>query len=307
MLLTSDDIDFKQYLREPTTAGQIRSTKNFRDSLHKNLYDIEWKERGAYLPWRKYDQIRFRGGEVSMWIGMNGHGKSLLTSQVMLDIAAQGQKVCIASMEMRPADTLERMLRQAVGVQIPSATTTDQFLNWSDSRIFIYDQQGTVDREEMLALIRYSAAKLGVKHFVIDSLLKCGLAEDDYTQQKKFMDSLCNAARDFDVHIHLIHHSRKPQDEFSLPGKYDSRGSGTVPDQADHVFIVWRNKKKEFDRRAGKPVDDSQPDALLVCDKNRHLGWEAKIGLWVSDKVGVFHDSGDRIVKPYDMRLPVNV
>lgn len=307
MLLTSDDIDFKQFMQEPTTAARVQSAKTFRDALHKELYDLEWKERGAFLPWRKFDQIRFRGGEVSMWVGMNGHGKSLLTSQVMLDIAAQGQRICIASMEMRPQATLERMLRQAIGVVTPSVTTTDNFLKWADDKVYIYDQQGTVDRDEMLAIIRYSAKKIGVKHFVLDSLLKCGLAEDDYTQQKKFMDALCNIARDFDIHVHLIHHCRKPADEFSLPGKFDSRGSGTVPDQADHVFIVWRNKKKEFDKRANKPVDDSLPDAILVCDKNRHLGWEAKIPLWVSPQLGIYHDTSDRRFQPTDIRMPVHV
>lgn len=307
MLLTADDVDFKKYLQEPTTAARVQSTSHFRDVLHRELYDVTWKERGAYLPWRKYDQIRFPGGQVSMWVGMNGHGKSLLTSFVMLGFMEQGQKVCIASMEMFPHDTLKRMLRQATGVQTPSEATMNQFLKWADDKLYIYDQQGTVDREEMLAIIRYTASKLGVKHFVLDSLLKCGLAEDDYTQQKKFMDALTIIARDFDIHVHLIHHTRKPADESSLPGKMDARGSGTVPDQADHVFIVWRNKKKEFDKRANKPVDDSLPDAILVCDKNRHLGWEGKIGLWVKPECGSYHDTGERIFRHADMRIPVNV
>lgn len=307
MLLTADDVDFKAYLAEPQTAARVQSSASFRDALHKELYDLEWKERGAFLPWRRFDQIRFNGGQVSLWLGMNGHGKSLMTSAVMLDFMTQGQKVCIASMEMYPHDTLKRMLRQAVGVQTPSKTTTDQFLKWSDPRLFIYDQQGTVDREEMLAIIRYTAAKLGVQHFVLDSLLKCNMAEDDYTLQKRFVDALTIVARDFNVHIHLIHHSRKPSDEHSIPGKYDSRGSGTVVDQVDHVFVVWRNKKKEFDKRANKPVDDSLPDCILVCDKNRHLGWEGKIALWVNPDTGTYHDTSERLFHATDMRIPVNV
>ena len=307
MIFTTDDVDFKAYLKEPQTAARVQSASTFRESLHKELYDLTFRERGAFLPWRRFDQIRFPGGQVSLWVGMNGHGKSLLTSFVMLDFMAQGQKVCIASMEMYPRDTLKRMLRQAVGVQTPSKTTTDQFLNWADTRLCIYDQQGTVDRDEMLAIIRYSAKKLGVKHFVLDSLLKCNLAEDDYTAQKRFMDALCIVARDFDVHVHLIHHTRKPADENSIPGKYDARGSGTVADQADMVFTVWRNKKKEFDKRANKPVDDSLPDSILVMDKNRHLGWEGKIALWCSPDTGTYHDTSERQFTHVDLRMPVHV
>lgn len=307
MLLTADDVDFKAYLEEPTTAARIQSTSHFRDVLHRELYDLQFRERGAFLPWRRFDQIRFPGGQVSVWLGMNGHGKSLITSAVMLDFMAQGQKVCIASMEMKPEATLKRMLRQATGVQTPSKPTTDQFLKWTDERLLIYDQQGTVDRKEMLAIIRYTASKLGVQHFVLDSLLKCGLAEDGYTEQKEFIDALTVAARDFDIHIHLIHHTRKPADENNIPGKYDGRGSGSISDQADMIFTVWRNKKKEFEKRAGKPVDDSLPDCILVCDKNRHLGWEGKIGLWVNAETGTYFDTSERLFKATDMRLPVNV
>ena len=45
-------------------------------------------EKGAYLPWAKTrNNIRLRSHEVSIWAGVNGHGKSLLLNQVMLSAA----------------------------------------------------------------------------------------------------------------------------------------------------------------------------------------------------------------------------
>ena len=40
------------------------------------------------------------------------------------------------------------------------------------------------------------------------------------------------------------------------------------------------NKKKEKDAQAGKQVADGEPDALLICDKQRNGEWEGQIGLW---------------------------
>ncbi|MEX5606384.1 bifunctional DNA primase/helicase, partial [Pseudomonas syringae] len=77
--------------------------------------------------------------------------------------------------------------------------------------------QGTVKAKMMLAVIRYCAEKLKVNHFVIDSLMKCGIGEDDYNGQKAFLDSLTSIARDTGIHLHLVAHSRKAKDGYTLP------------------------------------------------------------------------------------------
>jgi twinkle protein len=60
----------------------------------------------------------------------------------------------------------------------------------------------------------------------------------------------------------------------------DAKGSGAIVDQVDQCFTVWRNKRKEQARQAGKEVDEAMPDAIMVCDKNRHGDWEGKVGLF---------------------------
>jgi twinkle protein len=139
--------------------------------------------------------------------------------------------------------------------------------------------------------MRYCSDKLKINHFVIDSLMKCGIAEDDYNRQKAFVDQLCAHAKDTGMHVHLIAHSRKSQDEYAVPGKMDVKGSGAITDQVDNVLTVWRNKRKELE--IGKLVaknqdipDDlrEQPDAMVICDKQRHGEWEGRIALWFDTK-----------------------
>jgi len=283
LTLSDDTIDFQALANEPTDIERLVSPANFRQDTIDYLTGAGVLH-GATLPWGEtHDNIRFRPGEVSLWMGMNGHGKSLLTSQVFLDFIHQGQKVCIASFEMKPKATLARMARQAAMSSSPSIAFVNGFIDHAVGKLLMYDKQGNVDAQNLLGIIRYAARKHGIQQFVIDSLMKCVKGEDDYNGQKDFVNSLCSLAQDENLHIHLVHHSRKLADENQLPGKMDAKGSGAIVDQVDQSFVVWRNKKKEEAIRAGnKDYDLTKPDAILRCDKNRHGEWEGSIGLYFS-------------------------
>ena len=156
----------------------------------------------------------------------------------------------------------------------------EQFRDWTTGKLWLYDQQGTVTAAQVSAVVRYCAKEKGITHFFVDSLMKCVADEDDYNGQKRLVDELTAIARDYAIHIHLVHHIKKPANEDHKPTKYDYKGSGAITDQVDNVISVWRNKIKEKAREDGKQVSDGEPDALLICDKQRHGEWEGKIGLW---------------------------
>jgi twinkle protein len=143
-----------------------------------------------------------------------------------------------------------------------------------------------------LPTIQRMEASDGVVRGVIDSLMKCGIAEDDYTRQKNFLDQLCSIARDTDCHVHLIAHSRKGADEMKPPGKMDVKGSGAITDQVDNVLAVWRNKKKELDIEKGDFAGKSDPDCLLICDKQRNGEWEGRVALWLDRESMQYTEDG---------------
>lgn len=286
-IITPDTFDFRRYMVETEPQVKVLPIDTWRNQLVdavKNGSHVT----GAKLPWAKtHDHLRFRGGEVTLWQGINGHGKSQLLGQACISFASQGERVCIASFEMKPISTLKRMLRQWVMNDKPGEQAVDQMLEWGKGKFWLYDQLGTVQPEMIYAVIRYCADKLKIKHVVIDSLMKCVRGEDDYNGQKNFVDHLTGLARDLDIHVHLVHHVRKGENEEKVPGKFDGKGSGAISDQVDQVLTVWRNKKKErvIDAliRTHQEIDEktkSEPDALLMCDKNRHGEWEGRIALW---------------------------
>lgn len=292
-VLTQDDIDFSVYERESEARQKVRPAREWVQDLIEQIKNPKPVKRSV-MPWRKTHRlVQFRPGEVTVWGGANGNGKSLVTGQVALSLCAQDERVCIASFEMKPAKTLERMGRQWSNFNpndpafegVPQAREQmldlyAQFRDWTDTRLWLYDQQGTVTASQVCAVARYCAKELGITHFFIDSLMKCVSGEDDYNGQKEFVDELTAIARDHGMHIHLVHHIRKPANEAHMPNKYDYKGSGSITDQVDNVISVWRNKEKEKNRQAGKIVSDGEPDAKLICDKQRNGEWEGVIGLW---------------------------
>lgn len=287
-VIAQDDIDFAAYLEVTDSAHKVRPASEFADAVIDRLYGNS-ELSGATLPWEKtHGQFRMRPGEVTVWTGWNSHRKSMVLGQVMLGLCRQDERVLIASLEMRPEATLARMSRQASASEQPAIPFIRRFHAWTDNRLWIYNHLGQVRWQKMVAVCRYAVEKHQIQHIVIDSLMKCGLAEDDYNGQKQFVDQLCVVSRDNNVHIHLVSHAKKAQDEDAPPNKMDNKGTGTMADLVDNVIVVWANKKKEKEK--AKPAEKqstdvlSMPDQLVIVEKQRHGEFEGRIKLWFDPK-----------------------
>jgi len=294
-IVKDDAIDFDKYLQAPPEAAQIKPASDWCQDVINRFYDDEMNYQ-TRLPWSKtHENIRLRPGEVTIWAGVNGHGKSLILNHIMLSVMDQSDKVCIASMEMKPEATLYRMTRQATNQSEPAIPYIRQFHNWTDNKLWIYDHHGTVKMDRIIAVMRYASEELHIQHFVIDSLMKCGINTDDYNNQKSFIDQLCAHAKDTGTHVHLVAHARKGVTETQAVDKFDVKGASEITDQVDNVFTVWRNKTKEWELQRDTNADlGKEPDCVLTCSKQRHGEWEGKIPLWFDQKSMQYVESGDR-------------
>ena len=213
------------------------------------------------------DWFEFRGGEVSVWTGINGHGKSLLLSQVQIGLMAQGEHFVVFSGEMKPARLLKRSVKQATGIDRPTRGYITAVGEWMRDRYWLFDLQGTAKLDRLLEVFTYAHRRYGCTHFVIDSLMMTDTPEDgpgSMTAQKEAMRKLCAFARGLNVHLHLVAHPRKARDESQAPNKMDVAGSSKITDGADNVFSVWRAQKDQ-----SKP-DDGTADAKLELQKQRN-------------------------------------
>lgn len=292
-----DSFDFTSYMRETDAKAKVKPASAWLTALKDRLRNHK-NERHTLLPWPKTHQaFAFRDGEVTLWSGQNGHGKSLMTSQVALSLLGQGEKVCVASFEMKPITTLQRMVRmfaqtnpfspeyQGDGIEAVEVLY-DDFNDFTMKRLWLYDQMGTADSDKVVGMARYCAKELGIKHLFIDNLSKCVRGEDDFNGQKAFVDEMTAVARDYGAHVHLVHHLRKPANESAIPDKHDNKGSGSITDQVDNVLMVWRNKPKEDDMKVKGDLSlkKAEPDHYLLCRKQRNYEGsgegEPTIKLW---------------------------
>jgi len=263
---------------------ELRKPKTYEREVIELFYPAGGKKPGFDLPWDKVP-IRLLNGEVSIWTGINGHGKSVFLGQIMRAAGKQRHKSVIASFEMSPERTLERMVKQGAGEAQPERNIIlDEILDINRT-MWIFDLIGTAKKERLLEVFKYAHQRYGVTQFVIDSLMKCGINEDDYNSQKTFVDTLCDFAKRAQVHVHLVAHSRKGGSELDPPNKMDVKGTGALTDLADNLFCVYRNKRKEKEIEAlnngqgGKRAREEilqDYDAFLICDKSRESGGDAE-------------------------------
>ena len=279
-------VDLYEVLRTAKSMDpeELKSACDFHDATMQEFY-CPPESKGIYLPWEKsHDKVRVRNGEISIWNGINGHGKSLILGQVVVGTVYQGQRWCVASMEMSPPRLLARMYRQAVGTNQPTYEQGESIRDYFTDKLWIFNVRGTAKGDRIIEVFDYAYRRYGVTQFLVDSLAKCGFQEDDYNGQKAFVDRLMEFAAEFNVHVHLVVHSRKGENEDTPPNKMDVKGSGAITDMVDNVFIIWRNKPKEdaiLSGDMGKMAKfGDQPDCLLCCPKQRNGEWEGKFNLW---------------------------
>lgn len=274
----------------PADPQELKGAAEFEQAICDRLYPKDTALNGFVLPWSKFNgnfDIRF--GELTVLNGINGHGKSQGAGHIVISAIAQGYRACIASMELRPAILLEKLTKQAAGLALPSRPYVNKIVTqfFHDS-LWIFECVGTAKSERILEVFRYARKRYGIRVFVIDSLMKCGFAEDDYNGQKRFIETLCDFKNEMDCHVILITHSKKKDDERTRINKFDVKGTGAITDLADNVVNWFRNKQKERlvsgDDPAGASMDDASieamPDAIVSVEKQRNGDWEGSIPLW---------------------------
>ncbi len=269
---------------------ELKSASDFVEDVIDAFNPVNGIELGYQTPWEKTKgKVLFRPEELSIWTGINGHGKSQFLGQVMLGMMKQGARVCVASLELKPRRLLARLARQAGGLALPTEGYLRAIHGWYQDKLWLFDLVGTAKFARLLEVFLYARQKYGVDVFIVDSFMKLDIAEDDYNEQKRIIEKLCDFKNQYGCQIHVVVHPRKSHDETKPPGKLDNKGSGAITDLADNCFTVWRNKAKEevLQRQAsGRLLTKEQneklneSDCFWCCDKQRNGDWEGKFGFW---------------------------
>jgi len=272
-----DDIDLDPY-RTEDYRPRVKNATDYAEALKKRLRQRgSWGDRTGFMC---DEHFRFRPYEITIWSGFKGHGKSSALSQVLLGLMQQKRKIFVCSPEFHPVELLYRFLVQILDSDDPTDEEADFFLELASQWLWLYDVQSSLKPHDVPALCRWVCEHIKPDHIVIDSLMKCGLAPDDYAGQKRLVDQIQSVAHQSPVHIHLVAHARKGNSDDKPARLHDIKGASEIADLAENIISVWRNKGKEQAYSRQDYSRNDEPDALFIVEAQRNCGgWIGTVNL----------------------------
>lgn len=230
---------------DPNTVTRVRPPYDYAEE-HFN----HWFGSMAGTPGLELDMFglpwRVRESELTLVMGENGAGKSTFFLYLILQLLAHPEsKVFIASMEVRPEVTLKMLASQLLGTTTLANTPANHRLvkraiDWLQERVLIYDFLGIVHWRTLMSAMDFASAKKGVNIVLIDSLMRLGIPDDDYSQQGECMKFLANYSLKHRAHTFIVNHLNKSDRDT----KSRNRGSGQIADNAFNILSIARNEKK---------------------------------------------------------------
>ena len=308
--MTADDVRACFDTAVALDPPELRRPSEFTDDVIGLFWPTGKQEAGYRLPFAKLrNQLVFRPGELTIWTGPTGHGKSQLLGHACVGFGDQGASVCIASLEMAPRQLIRRLVKQAGNTDRPTEPYIREIISWLDDWAWVFAVTGKSPIKRLLEVFEYARARYGCDTFVVDSLMRLGVGPEDYEAQEKAVFELVNWTVEKNVHLHLVAHSRKADRQSpGIPDAEDIKGTSEIANNAFNVLSVWRNKKLEDElRQAAENAErgdaeaeeklrelSDKPPVILGIAKQRNGDWEGKVGLWFNPITYQYRSAHDR-------------
>lgn len=232
--------------------------------------------------------IGFNPQELSIWSGSNGSGKSTVLSQIAIEAINQGFKVALFSGELRDDRVLEWINLQCAGKKFTEGTQYANYFRvqngvhekinqWLEGKLFIYNNDYGNNVNKVLKAVMECIKANGVNMIIIDNMMSLDVASiggEKYERQTSLVVTLCELAKQYNVHIHFVAHPRKA---IGFLRKTDISGTADLTNAADNVFIVHR-VNRDFKQSTKTDLGFKDDNILYqfsnvveIC-KNRDLG-----------------------------------
>lgn len=226
----------------------------------------------------------FFAGELSVWTGRRGMGKSTLLSQLLLEAVDQGHAVCAYSGELPKEQFREWTYLQAAGPEHVVYCTdemtgksiaqadpmADKLISeWIDQRYWLFDLERNTshDPETILRQFEYARMRYNCDVFLVDNIMSVdfsGYSDRDFNRiQSKFTQMLSTFCKRKGVHVHLVVHPRKStSDNNAKVSSDDVSGSADITNRADNVFFLTTHQEP----------GETEKKPVLQVFKNRDFG-----------------------------------
>jgi KaiC/GvpD/RAD55 family RecA-like ATPase len=277
--------------------------------VRKNPYDIPKIATGI----RQLDLSFYGGlpkGSVVLITGKTGEGKSVFTSQILLNAIDGGHKCFAYSGELpdwafqsiidfQAAGSHVYMTKNKFGIEKAAISETNEQLigNWYEDLLLLYDDTLVEDEsetEKLTETIEKVILQEGVEVILLDNLMTGIELDGDkrtslYERQSSFVKSLARIAKSLNVLILLVAHMRK--NNGNTNGNDEVAGSSDITNLASITLMyessndltpdqrylkIWKDRLFGHRNTKGIVLDYDEKSRRIYGvgdDVNKEYGW----------------------------------
>lgn len=297
--------DLNEVLQDDDGATKLKNilTNNIKDLELSNTYilsqikcedDVRPIDTGDDAFNRLTGGLRF--GEVWIFTGNAGSGKSTFLNNIMANILNQGYSVYTHQGEFKPSkfktnlykimsrpnqiETYKNEFKSMVYGRV-SKSTEEQIDEWLGDRLIIHGSQ-VPKKNELIKTMEQMYKRNGIKFFFIDNLMTIGIdGEDKYEQQKLLFLELQEFAKKYNVFVGVVAHPKKNNLSLEEVDQYIIHGGSEIPNLTNFIIILKRLNDAEKEK-----LEELDIQATIggCCLKDREYGDVNKIEYWDFEK-----------------------
>ncbi|EHH64954.1 twinkle mtDNA helicase isoform X1 [Macaca thibetana thibetana] len=229
-----------------------KSIVSFRQLREEVLGELSNVEQVAGLRWSRFPDLNrilkgHRKGELTVFTGPTGSGKTTFISEYALDLCSQGVNTLWGSFEISNVRLARVMLTQFAEGRLEDQL--DKYDHWADRfedlPLYFMTFHGQQSIRTVIDTMQHAVYVYDICHVVIDNLqFMMGheqLSTDRIAAQDYIVGVFRKFATDNNCHVTLVIHPRKEDDDKELQTA-SIFGSAKASQEADNVLILQDRK-----------------------------------------------------------------
>ncbi|KAF1373616.1 hypothetical protein PFLUV_G00240770 [Perca fluviatilis] len=233
----------------PAAHKSIVSFKQLREDVYGELVNTE---QVAGVKWVRFQELNrilkgHRKGELTVFTGPTGSGKTTFISEVALDLCMQGVNTLWGSFEINNVRLAKIMLTQFAMQRLEE--NLEQYDFWADKfeelPLYFMTFHGQQNIKTVLDTMQHAVYLYDINHVIIDNLQfmmgQENLSVDKFAVQDHIIGAFRKFATNSSCHVTLVIHPRKEEDDRELQTA-SIFGSAKASQEADNVLILQEKK-----------------------------------------------------------------
>ncbi|XP_063291189.1 twinkle mtDNA helicase [Pelobates fuscus] len=233
----------------PANHKSIISFRQLREEVFGQLENVD---QISGVKWARFPELNkllkgHRKGELTVFTGPTGSGKTTFISEYALDLCIQGVNTLWGSFEINNIRLAKLMLTQFSLLRLEEQL--DKYDEWADQfenlPLYFMTFHGQQNIKLVLDTMQHAVYMYDINHVIIDNLQFMMGQENLFSDKFAVQDYMVGAFRKFatehNCHVTVVIHPRKEDDDKELQTS-SIFGSAKASQEADNVLILQDRK-----------------------------------------------------------------